>query len=331
MEIKIEPSRPQPYVGSGLGITALFKNTSKSAVLYLADETTTLTMPPEVEGPFQPVFGRTAFFPSENDQWRENDARIKADPQAERKPAVIVIRPGYTYRAAWVVNAKADEVARAKASASASSAPPPEVRGGLLGLLWSELAGSDTSQQVAAEMPFLFFVPGDYKAMVQAKVGVGESPLSPSKTYYTFSETAVIKVGAPQSVILLGAMLGGLVSWLLFPQGEPKSVTDAFSKDGFAAAGGKVFWWIYSIAGACLLSAIVTVLLARLSDSQFLVKISVNDFWGALVVGFIAQYAGKSILDKIIPGRLKSQDTKASRPKEPTKPGGGQPISDALP
>ena len=145
------------------------------------------------------------------------------------------------------------------------------------------------------------------RVLVQAKVGVNEPPQLDRHRYYTVSETAIVKMAAPQTVIMLGAMLGGLVSVFLFPQSRPKSVILAYRQGGFAPALESTFGLLYSVAGACLLSAIVTVMLARLSESQFLVKISVNDFWGAVVVGFIAQYAGVSILDKLVPGRAKAR------------------------
>lgn len=95
LEIKIDTSRSQPYVGSGHGVTAEFKNTSKKAVLYLAERTTTLSFPPELEGPFSPVYGRVAFFPSESDQDQK-----RSIPLAEREDDVVVaIQPGRSYRA----------------------------------------------------------------------------------------------------------------------------------------------------------------------------------------------------------------------------------------
>jgi hypothetical protein len=298
MEIKIETSRPQPSAGSGLGFTAEFRNTSERSVLYLSNETTTLTLPPEVEGPLAPMYGRTAFFPTENDQMYANDAR----PAKDRRPIVIAIQPGKNYRAAWVINKKAEESADAKFNGEAATNSPPwwNVR--------ARVRASKLWQQISGEVGFLFFVPGDYKVLVQAKVGVNAPPSTTEFDYYTFSETAVVKIGAPQFVIIVGAMLGGLVCVFLFPHSRPKSVTVAFRMEGTWAAASAAWSWLYSVAGACLLSAIVTILLARLSESQFLVKISVNDFWGAVVVGFIAQYAGVSILDKLIPSRAKARE-----------------------
>ncbi|WP_046113548.1 hypothetical protein [Aquincola tertiaricarbonis] len=151
--------------------------------------------------------------------------------------------------------------------------------------------------QIMMEMRYLFFSPGDYKILVQAKVGANELPTEPG--YYTFSQVATIKAGAPQFVIIFGAMIGGLACWLLFP-GQDRAIP----RDGsWGASLWKVSANASAILGVFLYAAIITILMARLSESQFLVKISVTDFWGAVVVGFTAQYVGKAALDKYLPGR----------------------------
>lgn len=331
LEIKIDTSRVQPYAGSGLGITAELKNKSKKTVLYLSDRTTTLTLPPEMEGPFAPMYGREAFFPSENDQWRANQARS----EAEKRPVLITIQPGQSYRAVWVQNVESETAQASGADAAAQQAN----RASKAGLLWfrcPDQAGAslpcDAWRQVRSELRYIFFTPGDYKVLVQAKVGANKLPSD--EGHYTFSEVATIKVAAPQFVIIFGAMIGGLISWLLFPQGEEKAVSLEFSAAGVWVFAKKVWWYLYSIAGACLLSAIVTILMARLSESQFLVKISVTDFWGALVVGFIAQYAGKSVLDKLIPGRPGSQTPspqKQTQAAAAPQPPAGSPAAPSAP
>lgn len=68
---------------------------------------------------------------------------------------------------------------------------------------------------------------------------------------------------------------------------------------------------------AGLLGAALTIVASRLSDTQFPVKVSVNDFWGALTIGFISYFIGNrlltTIIDKLAPEtpspRSGSQDT----------------------
>ena len=273
LEINIEPSRTQPTVGSSLGITAELKNKSKKSVLYLTEENTTLTLTPELEGPLTLLARRPAFFPTES-----------ADG------AQIAIQPGRSYRIAWTFG---EERKR-------NTKNPDET------FLWE-----DGWRQVKSEIRYIFFNPGEYKVFVDARVGVDKSPKEDG--YHTFTETTVIKATAPQFVMLLGAVIGGFISWILFPQAREKKV--AFT--GVRNALSQGIWIAYSVTGACLFSAIVTILIARLSESQFLIKINVADFWGAIAVGFIAQYVGKAALDKLIPGRLQSS-------KSPTMAGSSQ-------
>jgi hypothetical protein len=44
------------------------------------------------------------------------------------------------------------------------------------------------------------------------------------------------------------------------------------------------------------LSVITTILLSRIAESQFLVRVTVNDVWGAIAVGFLANFAGYNVL-----------------------------------
>lgn len=280
LEINIEPSRSQPTVGSSLGITAELKNKSKKAVLYLTEDSTTLTLTPELEGPLTLLARRPAFFPTENVDG-----------------AQIAIQPGRSYRIAWTFG---EERKRNPQS-------PDET------FLWA-----DGWRQVKSEVRYIFFNPGDYKVFVDARVGVDKSPKEDG--YHTFTETTVIKATAPQFVMLLGAVIGGFISWILFPQAKEKKV--AFT--GVRSTLSQGIWIAYSVTGACLFSAIATILIARLSESQFLIKINVADFWGAIAVGFIAQYVGKAALDKLIPGRLQSS-------KSPTMPSAQSPAEQAAP
>jgi hypothetical protein len=79
------------------------------------------------------------------------------------------------------------------------------------------------------------------------------------------------------------------------------------------------------------LSIIVTILLARLSDSQFIIRVTVSDLWGAIAVGFIGAASGPSILQKFINlfgGTPPPAKEEAAKEKKPTvlEPGGPEPV-----
>jgi hypothetical protein len=49
-----------------------------------------------------------------------------------------------------------------------------------------------------------------------------------------------------------------------------------------------------------LLSAIVAILLSRISETQFLIRVTIADFWGAVAIGFITVYFGSKALEQIL-------------------------------
>jgi hypothetical protein len=151
---------------------------------------------------------------------------------------------------------------------------------------------------VLNEMQFIFFVPGEYTIDVTAKYWISPKR-PPDEDYHTTVASRTLTVDAPQTVILFGAMLGGLISYILFPQARRRLVASETSKEA-PSISKKLVREFFGILGAVLLSAIVTILLARISETQFLIKVTVTDLWGAVAIGFVANYAGAEIINKII-------------------------------
>ena len=151
-------------------------------------------------------------------------------------------------------------------------------------------------------MYFIFFVPGEYNLTVTSKywtppnIPSGGNP--PNDNYHTKIGSINMMVDTPQMVIMFGAILGGLFSYFLLPQARRKFVGSMRSDERYAALR-KVFREVMGIIGAGLLSAMVVILLARISETQFLIRVTVSDFWGAIAIGFVANYVGVEILDQI--------------------------------
>ncbi len=59
------------------------------------------------------------------------------------------------------------------------------------------------------------------------------------------------------------------------------------------------FGWVRQAFGAMLMSVTITVVAGRLSTTQFPVKVSVDDFWGALTVGFVSYFVGGKFIDRL--------------------------------
>lgn len=131
----------------------------------------------------------------------------------------------------------------------------------------------------------LNFTPGEYTIKVIALYWPDEASARNHAANYR-SQTAEIKVSvaAPQWVIILGAATGGIIAYLLFPAIRLKANRIE----------------PFGLLTAALLSVIATILLSRISDTQFFVKITVKDFWGAIAVGFISVASGSSLLEKYV-------------------------------
>jgi len=143
------------------------------------------------------------------------------------------------------------------------------------------------------------FTPGTYPITVEAKYW--ENDQFHEFDYHTAVEAKTGEFTAPQWVILLGAALGGLlfavISMVRAEQSSengdgtgPLRVAKAWTKGGA------------KLLGSILLSLIVTILLSRIAETQFFIKVSVSDFWGAIAIGFLANYGGWALLDKMVPG-----------------------------
>ncbi len=117
------------------------------------------------------------------------------------------------------------------------------------------------------------------------------------KDEHFFSASASLPVAIDQTQIILYAALGGLLAWLVMTF-RSTSGTD----------GATLTWpqrsrvWVGTlrkIAAAMLISVTVTIVASRLSTTSFPVKVSVDDFWGALTVGFVAYFIGGKFIDSL--------------------------------
>jgi hypothetical protein len=130
------------------------------------------------------------------------------------------------------------------------------------------------------------FPPGKYTIRVVCSYWTDwNSAQLKSSDYSTATAEIEEIVAAPQWVIILGAIIGGLIAYLLLP--NARLHPNQIDPSGFFTA--------------ILLSSIITILLARLSETQFLIRVTINDFWGAIAIGFIASGSGTAILQKYFP------------------------------
>jgi len=296
IEIKIESTTPRLTPGTGLGISAEITNKSQS-IIYLYEKKITMYPPPQLVGSQDPT-GWYGFFPTEHKEEdsnsSNNDSKEEDDSYSSYYEVSIAIRPGKSYKVFWYYNPASDIIQKSEDKRSASIFFPfyryiPEFL-------------KYNSYLISSELRFLFFKPGDYPITVSANYW--KSPPMPTEKqgardlYYTKIQDKALTVYAPQSIIIVGAFLGGIVSYFIIPDSRRRLISStppSSSRNILAIIGlGSA-----NITGAMLLSAIITVLLARVSETQFLIRVTVADFWGGVAIGFIANYSGTELLNKI--------------------------------
>lgn len=281
ISIEIFTSREEVSAGAGLGISAKATNNSNTDI-YLRESDFTVTLPTELESQFKSQTGYTSLFPTEPDYadfWDESQPgqnRVDTD--------IIKLSPGDSYTSFW------------SPLESSTFNSPLEYNISLL----------------VTELYHIFFQPGEYTITINTKYWT--SPELPDNGYRTTTKLERINVSAPQSIILVGAAIGGICSYALKRLSAPEekmspSNTEAKQTEELRKGKSvqKAFYTFssalsvsFDILGAILLSGIVTILLSRIADNTFLISVEVRDFWGAIAIGFVANYIGVSLLKRII-------------------------------
>ena len=136
----------------------------------------------------------------------------------------------------------------------------------------------------------LNFTPGEYLIKVVALYWIDEqSAKNENINYITVNSETKVNFIAPQFVIIIGAILGGIIAYIILPS---------------ARADKRIN--IFGIVTAMLLSVIVTVLISRISDAQFFIRLTVTDLWGSIAIGFAANATGISLIKKYLPSGQRS-------------------------
>jgi hypothetical protein len=321
--VTIETSRPRISAGGSLGVIAEITNRSDQTV-YLQEQYLTLKVPPELEGPWAGPQAWYAYFPT-------------FAHHGGYAPITLALKPGDSYKAVWyrmpdaearekrlaAARAKRAEEDKKKRGAGAPAGPVDDPDEWLVQSVW---------RTIVTELNFLFFVPGDYTLTVSGLYWT--DPAFPRDQYRTVSQSVRLPVTAPQSVILFGASVGGIIAYFILPQARrrwigSRSRCAAVSRSLRARARR---WWqeVGGVVGAAVLSMIVTILLARISETQFLIRVTVSDLWGAIAIGFVANYVGAGLLAKLIPHGTDPDGPAETKRAAPTA-GSDAPRPDAAP
>jgi hypothetical protein len=249
--ISIELKSTGAQVVAGEGLEVIAAIKNESkSNVYLGEWDMRLILPLPLEGLAGGVNGRPAFFPTEPHQIEDAD---NPDKYFRNN---ILLKPGDTYNAFW------------------TEAPSGKSK---IEYVYA---------QITTQLQYLLFVPAKYDFVVITRYRTD----SPTSAYRTLSTTVTLPVSAPLFVILVGAALGGIIGYVIFPKQRQQDSRNV-----------PFFGPLVRVMGAALLSVIVTILISRISETQFPIKVTVNDFWGSIAIGFVAYYSGIKLLEKILP------------------------------
>jgi hypothetical protein len=285
VKLTLQPSRRQLPIGAPWSITGLVENQS-AAPIYITNRFTALTLPVEVLG--ARVTAVPATFPTMEGTLA----------QPAHGYQVVKVFPQHTYPVVWHV-----EPLTSVYRITELLVPGVQNWSQLFSMLWSDMRHMlffhPHPYQIAATVHYWKTNPQAYLDCLQQSVRQVDVSTAPS-----VMTTMVVDLEASTWVILFGAWLGSVTAYL------------------FLVCMRKRPWSVSGFLGSWLLGPTVALFLKRLGDAVFLVTINVNDFWGAIVIGYIAQYIGLQIIDRYVIGRPASELPPA-QPSPPPAPAGG--------
>jgi len=288
LRAKINTSRPEVSFDGSYGIFADLENVGSGPVTIYSDETV-LTVQPEVTKTNECVYRISGFFPTElyppgptptpspttsptptttpTPQPSANPPVNSNAPVIDSRGVPIRIQPSEHYTVFWDVNR------------SNTNDPLCGAKGH-----WYE--------------PFSF-VPGEYVFTIDGKAYLDEET-----KYHTYTEKTSLRVSIPEILAIIAAMFGGLLAYVVTAL-QPDKDIDRLKKAQDADKSSARLAIIRGVFAAPLMAAAVTIVSSRLADTQFPIKVSVNDVWGAMTIGFISFFLGNKLIEKLV-GTVKS-------------------------
>ena len=300
-------SRVEVTIDGAYGVFADFENLA-SVPVTLFEHETQLVIQPEVTGSGVCTWRVPGWFPTEYES-RTLDLKpevvaANAEPSVRAGAAgrQIRIRPQEHYTVFWSLGRK-----------STTALPPaPEVparpRPATVQASQSKDDNFATQPPAQANDPcategtlwwWLNFMPGDYLFTIDAKFYLPDA--ANEMDYHTFTQTTKLGLKIPQHFAMWAAAFGALLAYFVVLSGpsnktNPPTNSDETKNDPIQ---NRIAVWCRDGASAALLGAAMTIIASRLANTEFPIKVSVNDIWGAVTVGFVGYFTGNKIIDKL--------------------------------
>jgi hypothetical protein len=259
LEITIDPSRAAVAMDTEAGLSAEIKNVSSVPVRLFENETVFMTMP-EMR-----IYG-DAQPAIQGCATFPTQGNVRKSPRPARGHDLL-LQPGDSYRVFWDMTTNGCTGERQEKTR-----------------FWS-----DPLSWVDGKWQKIAFTPGTYKVYLDVVLYTHEQ-----QPYRTVTEGREIQVAASQQMILLGAFLGGLLAYLIkLYYGVETPLTVSMENRWLKELLGRTEWLSAGLFGAAMV-----ILASRLSET-FPVKVSADDFWGATTLGFVFQWMGVKLLEKL--------------------------------
>lgn len=268
ISVKISTSRKEVTLDGAYGIIADVENLGAVPITLYANQTI-LVVEPEVTQSNNCAYGLVAFLPTAFAPGSPNQPGQKVIPLTDPYQATdprglpIQIQPKEHYSVFWDIN-------RSKTT--------------------------DTTCEKRRWYDVFSFVPGEYPFVLDAKIYL--APDQQEETvYHTITERTVLRVSITQLTAMLAAMIGAIIAYVVTALRPDKEIGK------FRESGSKLRATLVisrNLFSAALMGATITIVASRLADTQFPVKVSVNDFWGAVTIGFVSYFVGNKFIDKLV-------------------------------
>jgi hypothetical protein len=291
LDIKISSSRKEVTPDAAYGIFAEVENTSTVPITIYAEETI-LVVQPEATFGGKCNNGISAYFPTAfaRGKLAENSQTLTQTPPAtDPRGLSLTIQSKEHFTIFWNIshsNLVGNEDSNGNAKSNKDTTAPKKLVDPCTDRHWYDV---------------LSFVPGDYAFVVDAKLH-----LSPNQQeeviYHTITERTTLRVSITQLTAMFAAMFGAVIAYFVTSL-QPNKDFDRLKKE--ASTLVSVFRIIRNFFAAALMGATIAIVSSRLADTQFPIKVSVNDFWGAVTIGFLSYFIGDKFIEKLI-GSVKS-------------------------
>ncbi|ADV84742.1 hypothetical protein [Terriglobus saanensis] len=329
IKVTIYPSRNEVVPTGSYGVYADLENISAFPVMIFPNQTTLVVLP-EASQPSACVNWEPAIFPTESPASAEKQKVV--DPAGKNHwDNPLLIERGEHYLAFWDLEPASKKNPR---SYSSRCELPPRWYSSL-GFVPGDYAFTVEGNAYAlqappptATPPSAASTPEVTPAAAATKTEAAASSLAHDSLVsdllsratagaipaHRFSETKTLHVGLSQLTTLFAAMIGAFIAYwvvalkpgqdwdafiLVFegpvtPPGEKPAPPLPASKKWLAGLS-----LVRNAFLAAVLGGVVTIVASRLSDTHFPVKVSVNDWWGALTIGFVAYFVGNKFINTL--------------------------------